>query len=203
MRFLEIKDSLAKLKIFSKRDMELLDSNATKQKISYWIKKGYLQSIKKWYYLLNNIVIDEGILFAIANKVYSPSYISLETALSYYGLIPEIVYNISSVTPKKTYRFEFEGTKFVYRTISPKLFFGYKLIKYENIRFLIAEMEKVLLDYLYLNPSIKTKEDIKGLRLNKEVLKKININKLQKYAQIFDRKLLYSQLKHLVDYIHN
>ena len=72
---------------------------------------------------LTDIDINEDILFLIANKSYYPSYISLETAFSYYNIIPEIVYNITSITSKKTIEFNFQNSTFTYNKINSHLFF--------------------------------------------------------------------------------
>ncbi len=58
----------------------------------------------------------------VANKLYEPSYISLEFALSYHGIIPETVYEITSVTTKSTRRFEAMGKVFTYRRIKREAF---------------------------------------------------------------------------------
>jgi len=85
-------------------------------------------------------------LFALANALYQPSVISLETALNYWGLIvqdPQVIFSIGLVS----YRYQLDRTDFVYRQIDPALFrFGQK--KMED--FFIADPEKALLDTLYM-----------------------------------------------------
>ncbi len=61
----------------------------------------------------------------LANQMYSPSYISLQWALSYYGLIPEKTVAFTSVTTKQTKRFTNDFGTFVYRHLKPEAFFGY------------------------------------------------------------------------------
>ena len=61
--------------------------------------------INKWY-LFNETVVDEAILFRINNCIYKPSYVSLESALSYYHLIPEGVYSQQAVTTRKTMNYQ-------------------------------------------------------------------------------------------------
>ncbi|MFZ7104334.1 MAG: type IV toxin-antitoxin system AbiEi family antitoxin domain-containing protein [Peptococcaceae bacterium] len=85
-------------------------------------------------------------LFALANALYQPSVVSLETALNYWGLIvqdPQVIFSIGL----GSYRYQIDRTDFVYRQINPALFrFGQK--KMED--FFIAEPEKALLDTLYM-----------------------------------------------------
>lgn len=84
----------------------------------------------------------------IANQLVFPSYISLEYALSYHNLIPERVYQVTSITSKKTTEFENAFGVFTYHNLKPGLFFGYRGTEDENgLQVLIAEKEKALLDY--------------------------------------------------------
>ncbi len=85
-------------------------------------------------------------LFALANAIYQPSVISLETALNYWGLIvqdPQVIFSVGL----GSYRYKINHTGFIYRQINPALFrFGQKKID----DFFIAEPEKAVLDTLYM-----------------------------------------------------
>lgn len=114
--------------------------------------------------------------FATANFLYSPSYISLDSALSFYSLATGFPYQLTSVTIKPTKSITVKNQEFKYSHFSPDLFWGYE--KKEN--FLIAEPEKALLDYIYLGT--------KGLRqisFDEMDLSKIDRAKLVLYAQKF------------------
>lgn len=87
--------------------------------------------------------------WAIANRIYAPSYISLASALSYYGLVPESVYSVTSVTTKSTREFQVHDVGYVYRTIKRSAFGGYRALDMNGDTVLIAEREKALADYLY------------------------------------------------------
>lgn len=89
-------------------------------------------------------------LYFAANKIYYPSYVSLETALSYYSIIPEIVYSITSITTKAKREFETFGISFTYTSIKREAYQGYTAKKEDGKTFFIAEPEKALADYLYL-----------------------------------------------------
>lgn len=85
-------------------------------------------------------------LFALANALYQPSVISLETALNYWGLIVQDPQEISSIG-LGTYRYNIENTDFIYRRINSSIFrFGQKKVD----DFFIAEPEKAFLDILYM-----------------------------------------------------
>ena len=125
--------------------------------------------------------------FEIANRLYSPSYVSLESALSFHGIITGFPYQITSVTPKKTRSIYFEGKEFVFHHINPTLFFGFE----KKEKFLIADPEKSLIDYLYFV--------FKGLRnadLNEFDLSEIDQKKLWKYGKISGNKAFLSYLQH-------
>lgn len=83
--------------------------------------------------------------FMIANFLYQPSYISLESALSFHGMLPQFTYRITSVAVKKSKKFTLGQKQYLYSQIKQNLFWGYE--KKED--FLIADKEKTLLDYLY------------------------------------------------------
>jgi len=124
--------------------------------------------------------------FVIANFLYQPSYISLETALSFYGIITGFPYQITSITTKKTKGFLIDKKEFQYSQISKDLFWGYE--KKEG--FLIANKEKSLIDYFYLA--------FKGLRssdLDELDLSLINKKKLKNYFKIITNKKFLKFLK--------
>ena len=72
-------------------------------KIAELVKQGMLILVKRGVYIPGvNLKIAEPELFLLANHILGPSYVSLETALSYWGIIPEQVYEISSVTTQNS-----------------------------------------------------------------------------------------------------
>jgi len=123
-----------------------------KNQLVEWCKKGHVIKLKKGIYTLNNEERKVGLSKKlIANVLYHPSYISLEYALEYYQMIPEAVFSVTSVTPKKTQKFSNPFGQFVYKNIKRNLLFGYISMKYEfNYDILIATPEKALLDFFYL-----------------------------------------------------
>ena len=118
----------------------------------------------------------------IANKLYQPSYISLEKALSYYNIIPETVYSITSVTAKSTREFETPRATFSYQTIKPEAYTGYNARNIDGFIVLFAQAEKALADYLYF-------VDLKKVSLNDRLmLKNIKRSKLTSYVRLFKRQ---------------
>jgi hypothetical protein len=174
---------------FSISDPILADKTIYNYQLSLWSKNGFLMRLKNGRYLFTQdrarVKGDE-----VASFLYGPSYLSLETALAWYGFIPEMVYAYVSVTSRINRRFTNELGTFIYRHIKPQLFWGYAEIKTEYGHILIAEPEKALLDYLYLNlRRIRTDSDFESIRLNINVVKeKIDVQKYLKYLSAFDIK---------------
>lgn len=203
MTFLEFKNHLEKYIIFSIDDVYKIDENFNRLQLNRWQNKKYITKITRRYYTFSDFQIDENILFLIANKVYSPSYISSSMALYHYGLIPENVYEITSVSTRKTKNITSQIADFSYQKIQKKLFWGYSLIEYENQYLKIAEIEKALLDYFYLNPDLKTKADFLELRINQETFKeKVDLLKFEKYLKMFENKALSKRIKIFLEIIN-
>jgi hypothetical protein len=98
-------------------------------------------------------------LYEIAQRLYAPSYVSLETALAYHGWIPEAVYTVTSVCSKRSTQFETPVGLFSYDRIPPFSFVGVDRIIQNHSIFLIASPTKTLIDYIYVR-----KVDVKSIR---------------------------------------
>ena len=167
MNFIQFKATLNDFPVFSTADIRTVDSNFDRRRLNEWQGKGYIRKISKGLYIFSDVDIDESMLFRIANKLYRPSYISLETAMAHYQLIPEVVYGVTSVSTRRTYRFGPSLAHFTFRTVSPRLFFGYMLTS-ETAK--IATVEKTLLDFFYLNPEINNPKAYDSLRVDRNAL---------------------------------
>jgi predicted transcriptional regulator of viral defense system len=202
MQYLELKTQLKDFPVFSIKDIEKVDLSFHKQRLSEWQKKDYVKKICKGFYIFSDLAINEPTLFTIANRVYEPSYISLEMALSIYGIIPEAVYGITSATSQKTKNLKSPVGDFIYRHIQPDFMFGYELREHDGHRYQIAELEKAILDYLYLNAKINDNESFEGMRFNVSELKeKLNIEKFNKYLEAFHNKSLARRAKKFLRFI--
>ncbi len=203
MQYIELKEKLSKYTVFSLQDIKKIDESFYRSRLNEWQGKGYIKKIRRGYYMFADQSLNESVLFSIANKIYSPSYISFEMALSYYGLIPESVYGITSATANKTKRFKAEIGEFIYSHLKSELMFGYKIELLGGISFKMAEIEKAVLDFFYINPPIKTEADFFELRINEAEFKaKVNSEKLVKYLNSFNNKSLASRIKKFLKYIN-
>lgn len=118
----------------------------TRYFLESYTKRGLLVRLRKGLYALKETTPNEEV---IANALYQPSYISLEYALSRFGIIPEMPYTITSVTTKTTATFTALGRDFSYQKIKKAAFTGYGPEKVGRHTIFIATPEKALVDYLY------------------------------------------------------
>jgi len=92
--------------------------NNINAKISYMVKKGELIRLKKGIYTFGKEYQTNSLdIISVANTLYAPSYVSFDYALSYHGLIPERVYEITSATMRMRKRFDTEVGRFTYKTV--------------------------------------------------------------------------------------
>ena len=204
MQYLELKNHLKQFPIFSTSDIEKVDLSFHKQRLSEWQKKGYVRKIRQGFYMFTDQAVDEKTLFTIANRMYAPSYISLEMALSVYGFIPEAVYGVTSVSSQNTRHIKTDVGDFSYRHIQPHLMFGYEVQAHNNYRYQIAEPEKALLDFLYLHANMCDNESLAGMRFtNSEVCARINEEKFRRYAAAFKSKALEKRAKTFLQFIYH
>ena len=204
MAFTEFQNRLSGYQIFSLQDVRKVFSDFSYRQLDRWTKKWYLKKIKRGFYCFGAQDLNQNFLFYVANKIYSPSYVSMEMALKYYGLIPEEIFQITSVSTKKTANFETPVGNFSYRCIKPSLYFGYRLVEFGKQKLLLAEAEKAILDYLYINSNLRTRDDFLGMRINSDEFKtQINLEKLQKYLGTFENKQLSKRINTFLTTILN
>jgi len=204
MQYLDLKNQLKDFPVFSIKDIEKVDLSFHKQRLSEWQKKGHVKKIRQGFYMFSDLQLNEKILFTVANRIYEPSYISLEMAISIYGIIPEAVYGITSVTSQNTKSIKTPVGDFIYRHVPPDLMFGYELREYAGHHYKIAEIEKAVLDYLYFNSKISDNESFEGMRFDTSELKeKINTEKFNSYLESFHNKSLARRAKKFLTYINN
>jgi predicted transcriptional regulator of viral defense system len=133
------------------------------------VKEKVLERISKGYYVL---VSNRPLDFELANALYRPSYISLDSALNYYGILIQSPQQITSVTTKLTNSISNDGKTFAYSTIDKKYFTDYQ--KIDN--FLIATPEKALVDMMFtvaLGRGSLSIEELNLQSVNKDKVKEL------------------------------
>ncbi len=171
--------------VFSSRDLSSLLELSPRLTL-YYLQKG----IKDHLFLrlkngLYTLATDPARIEEIANRLYAPSYLSFEFALSHYNLIPETIYSVTSATTKATREYEVNGTAYTYTTIPPVAYTGYIPLTQDYRSYLIADPEKAVVDYLYLLAL--------GRRGHYERLdvSKLDHTKITQYLSLFKRPSLY------------
>jgi predicted transcriptional regulator of viral defense system len=120
--------------------------------------------------------------FEIANFLYSPSYISFETALNYHGLLSQFPLEITSAALDKKVEKQINGQSFTYSKIDKKLFTGY----YKESGYLMATKEKALFDQIYLiSKSIKSEAILDSLDMSL-----FEMTKFEEFLKLLPKKTL-------------
>lgn len=156
------------------------------------------------YYALADRSVDEMYLFMVANRIYQPSYISLESALAYYAIIPETVFGVTSISSRKTQQYESAWGVFSYRSVKPEYMIGYQVIETgPGIKFKVASLEKAILDYLYLNADIQSTDSFEELRWNRAQLhSRLDVSFFTKVLSIYDKRALECRVKTFLEYLN-
>ncbi|MBD3374461.1 hypothetical protein GF406_05430 [candidate division KSB1 bacterium] len=208
MKFLEFKEAFYHFGLFSIKDIQKLIPGFYFKNLNYWNNKGYLVKLKNGWYCFPEFLRRPKANWLIANTIYQPSYISLESALSFYGVIPEAVFSTTCVSTKRTMSIQSDAGNFYYYTEKPALYFGYKLIPFDTkghdqistrqIR--LADLEKAILDFLYLRKQYNTEQDIIDLRFDAHILQnELNWGDLFESLEQFENKALETRVKKLVE----
>lgn len=175
MKYFDIEKGLIEQKpIFSAKDLKMAGFKIFPYQLSIWQKQGYIKKLAAGLYVFSSAKVSDE---AIANKLREPSYISLEYALYYYGLIPDVPKHITCVTTRRTQTYNISGKLYIYQHVKPKLFTDFIMNEagiYSGIgkRFFIATKEKAIVDFFYLNGKrLETTDDFEGARFNENDLK--------------------------------
>ena len=128
----------------------------------------------------------------IANHIYAPSYVSMSSALRYYGLIPETVYTIQSMTIKHSRSFETPIGRFDYTFINREAFhIGITSINKQSYAFLMATPEKALCDLIANSPQVNLRyaKDVEvyledDIRMDIDDFRNMDISVFEHYAEI-------------------
>lgn len=157
--------------------------------ISRLVKKGELIRLKNGFFIIAEKVKELPIPYEqIGNLLYGPSYISFEWALSYYKMIPEGVYVVTSTSTTKSKTFSTPMGVFDYTRLSHKRYaIGIDQKENSGGRFLIATPEKALADVVHFKTKNLKGKDllidlIEGRRIDQDLLKSLNKNHMKEIA---------------------
>jgi predicted transcriptional regulator of viral defense system len=203
MRFRDFEAKIGDLSAFNLNDVRKFEPDFHRQQLNYWQGQGYIKPLAGGYYSLALRTIGEAYLFMVANKLYEPSYVSLESALAYYQVIPESVLGVTSISSRKTKQYKSDWGVFSYRSVKPEYMFGYGVVETsQKKKYKIAGLEKAVLDYLYLNSGVQSITDFEGLRWNKAQLQPLeNSSVFYLYLERFDKRALESRVEQFMEYL--
>ena len=153
-----------------------------------YAKRSALLKLRNGLYCLSSHLPSE---MAAANRLYEPSYLSFEFALSYHHVIPEAAYLVTSATTRPTRSLSALGKTFHYHRLKKSAFTGYEPLKIGAETVLMATPEKALVDTLYF-------VDLKKKTLNDRIdLRTLDKKRLESYVRLFDRPSLLQRIQKL------
>lgn len=201
MNFIEFRRKMFDLACFNINQVYAWQPDFNRNNLVRWTNQGLIIRLRQGYYSFPEYIGRADYPFYFASRIYRPSYISLHTALSFYGMIPETVVQITSVTSLKTASFINAFGEYTYRTIKEQLMFGYDLKPMADGRTLaFASPEKSLLDLLYLFPFYDSEQEMIELRLNESYLNDdLNLDLLKEYTSRFVNKALEYRITKLIN----
>ena len=202
MNFQKFRNVFHSQKVFSTGDIAKEWADFNYVNLVNWQDKGYILKLRNTWYAFSDTLKTEADLYFLANRLRRPSYISLETALRYYNWIPESVFSITSVTTAKPAEWRTQVGHFSYRSVQPRLFFGYRQVEGNSSIFNLADPEKTLLDMLYFNTRLVETPDFEGLRLNREeIAGRLVIARLDNYLALIASPTLEARWRSLQKFL--
>ncbi|OPY74205.1 MAG: hypothetical protein A4E63_00811 [Syntrophorhabdus sp. PtaU1.Bin050] len=179
---------------FAAADLAPLGENPTYLNIilSRYAKRGIMVHLRKNLYVtkayLDNAerrnTYSEYVEF-IANKIYSPSYLSLDYVLHEHNMLTDVPRNITSVGLRKTDSFTNELGTFIYHNIKEEIFLGFHVLKKGSFSILKATKAKALFDFLYFRKRLLVdKQAIEELRLNMDEFTESDFMELEGYGEM-------------------
>ncbi|MDZ4181787.1 MAG: hypothetical protein U1B83_02835 [Candidatus Cloacimonadaceae bacterium] len=160
-----------------------------RNKISSLLRKREIIALKSGLYVLSERFGRTLVLEIAANLLYGPSYVSLDYALAAYGLIPEIAFQVTSVTTGRRKVFETAVGTFSYRHLKPGYYcLAYQVRQVEDTAYLIAVPEKALCDKLYLAPRLEDANSLEqylfaDLRVDYDRLRDLDVSLISHLAE--------------------
>ena len=168
-----------------------------RDRVTSLLRKGEIVRVKKGLYVFaENIRREPLSRELLANLIFGPSAVSLDSALSFYGLIPERVEAVTSVTTGRAHRFETPLGLFIYRP-TPSLAIGIEQITQGNHRFLMALPERALADRIRSDRTSGIRSQIElerylaeDLRIDLDEIKSLNVELMDELAVLLGSRKL-------------
>lgn len=157
-----------------------VDPNDVRRQLSRWVKSGRIRKLRRGLYMLappyQNVVPHP---FLIANALVPGSYVSVQSALAFYGFIPEHVPRTISVTTGRPSNWD---GGFQFHHLASQLFFGYHIVELRaEQQAFVAMPEKAVLDLAHLTPHSDSADYLGELRLQN--LDRLDLSRLREFVE--------------------
>ena len=169
------------------------ENKAGGEKVRSLEQKEYVIRLKRGLYVVSPEISRVPLsLELIANHLYAPSYVSMSSALRYYGLIPETVYTMQSMTVKHSRSFDTPVGHFDFSCINREAFHvGVTIINKQTYTFLMASPEKALCDLIANSPKVNLRyiKDVEqyleeDIRLDMDEFFKMDASVFERYIEV-------------------
>ncbi len=178
-----------------------VDPKLIRIQLSRWVKAGKIYQLRRGLYsIAPPYQKKQPHPFLVANHLQKASYISLQSALSFYGLIPEVVNITTSVSTGRPERLETPLGIFEFRHIKPELLFGYRMVELGEQSAFVATPEKALLDLIYLQAGSDSAAYLKELRLQNT--EKLDKDLLRKQSEKFNTPKLQNAVNGILQIMY-
>ena len=203
MTYLEFREQWHELGCFNIYQVRAWNPGFDRSNLTRWVKHGYLSKLRQDWYAFSDLKREHEFARYLAQRICTPSYISLHAALSFYGIIPEAVTQITSVTSNRPAMYSNAFGEFSYQSVKPAHFFGFRQMPMPQPMsqgsYLIAFPEKAILDLLYLYPQYNTAEAMLELRFDEWWMQEeLDRGRLLDFASKSGVKSLQSRVKLLL-----
>lgn len=165
--------------------------------LTRWCGLGLLVQLRNGYYAFPDLLRNQDFTYHIANRIYTPSYVSLHSALAYHGYIQAATgMAVGSVARRKTVSFRNAFGKFDYQKMKEELHFGYGRHTVDGHTFEMAYPEKALLDLFYLYPTLYgTESALRNFAIEEQMLyENLDTAKLYDYTTRFNCQALENRV---------
>jgi predicted transcriptional regulator of viral defense system len=203
MYFEKFREAFKGKKVITIDDILIHFPHIDRKQLSQWSRSGRLHHPARGIYIVQEYEDDAQVRPLLASMLVSPSYISLEYALSYYGLIPEEVVVFTCVTTRKTESYDLgHFGRYRYQSIMPRAFLSYEVRDISGADILMASPAKAILDFLYYHRDYMTDDDYREWRINTDQFFSISsIETLRELALIYRQKSFQTQVERFISYL--
>lgn len=177
------------------------DVPALQRQLSGWVRAGRLVRVRKGLYALARPHRkSDPDPFVVSNRLVTPSYVSLESALNFHEIIPDVAQGVTAVTTGRVVEYETPLGRYIFHHVLHERFWGAELRSVaRGQEALVASSEKALIDLLYLTPGSDDRAYIEELRLQNG--SRIDRNVMGEMVERFGSKKVERAVRLALEYL--